>query len=127
MVDEDGVKVVEGVPGEQLLTCVDDASRVVEVCLSTGARGALLYAENLSPAFFDLSSGEAGAVLQKLRNYGVRLAVVCTPKSVAFSPRFAEMVAEERRRSDFGLFDTRDAGREWFCNRQKGSASLQTG
>ena len=118
---------MEGLPSEQLLTCVDDVNSVVEACLSTGARGALLYAENLTPAFFDLGSGEAGAVLQKLRNYGVRLAVVCTPKSVAFSPRFAEMVAEERRRSDFGLFDTRDAGREWFCNRKKGSVSLEKG
>ena len=28
-------------------------------------------AENLNPAFFDLSSGDAGAVLQKLRSYDV--------------------------------------------------------
>jgi hypothetical protein len=115
VVDQGGVKVVEGVSREQLLTCAEDVSRVVEACLSTGARGVLLYAENLSPAFVDLSSGEAVAVLQKLRNYGLRLAVVCTTSNVAFRSRFGEMVAEERRRNDFGLFDNRDAGREWLA------------
>lgn len=74
---------------------------------------ALLYASNLSAGFFDLSSGEAGAILQRLRNYGVRLAVVCPPGSVQFS-RFGEMVAEERRRPDFGVFETRDAACEWL-------------
>jgi hypothetical protein len=34
----------------------------------------VLYSENLPPAFFDLSSGVAGAILQKLRNYKIRLA-----------------------------------------------------
>ena len=116
LVDEGGVKVVEGVPREQWLTSAEEVGRVLEACFSTGASGALLYAENLSPAFFDLSSGEAGAVLQKLRNYRVRLAVVCSPGSVAFSSRFGEMVAEERRGDDFGLFDTRDAGRAWLAN-----------
>ena len=42
-------------------------------------------AENLNPAFFDLSSGDAGAVLQKLLNYDVRLAVVRAPGSVALN------------------------------------------
>ena len=35
----------------------------------------LLYASDLTN-FFDLSSGEAGAILQKLRTYGVLLAVL---------------------------------------------------
>ncbi len=39
----------------------------------------LLYSENLTEQFFDLSPGEAGAILQTFRNYGVRVAVVCSP------------------------------------------------
>ena len=52
--------------------------------------------ENLTPAFFDLSSGEAGAILQKLRNYGIRLAVVCPPGRVLMSSRFGEMGRHRR-------------------------------
>ena len=114
VVEEGGMRVVEGVPGRPFLVSGDDASRVVEACLSNGVYAALLYADNLPSAFFDLSSGQAGAVLQKLRNYRVRLAVVCLPGSVQFSSRFGEMVAEERRQRYFGLFETRQAALEWL-------------
>ena len=114
LVEEDGVRVVEGAPNEPLMTRVDDASRVIEACFSHRARLALLYASNLTERFFDLSSGDAGAILQKLRNYGVRLAVVCPPGSVQFSSRFGEMLAEEHRRRDFRVFETRAAAREWL-------------
>jgi GrpB-like predicted nucleotidyltransferase (UPF0157 family) len=114
LVEESGVHVVEGAPNEPLMTRVDDASRLIEACFSHRARLALLYASNLTERFFDLSSGDAGAILQKLRNYGVRLAVVCPPGSVQFSSRFGEMLAEEHRRRDFRVFETRAAAREWL-------------
>jgi hypothetical protein len=114
LVDESGVKVVEGQPGQTFMSSVHDADRVIEACFSAGAEAALLYPANLTDAFFDLSSGEAGAILQKLRNYHIRLAVVCPPGGAEFSSRFGEMVADERRGKHFGLFDTRQAAREWL-------------
>jgi len=114
LVDENGIKVVEGRPDEKFMASVQDADRLIEACFSGGADAALLYSANLTGAFFDLSSGEAGAILQKLRNYRIRLAVVCSPTGVVFSSRFGEMVAEERRDKHFGLFETRQAAREWL-------------
>jgi hypothetical protein len=114
LVEENGVKAVEGAPGEPWLTRAEDASRIVEACLSYATRSALLYAENLSPRFFDLSSGEAGTVLQRLRNYRIRLAVVQTPDSPPFSSRFGEMVDEERRGPWFRIFENRQAARDWI-------------
>lgn len=108
------MRVVEGAPDQPFMSQVDDANRVLEVCFSNTVTCALLYAKNLTEGFFDLSSGEAGAVLQKLRNYGVRLAVVCSGGSHQFSSRFGEMVAEERLRQHFGVFETREAAREWL-------------
>src|SRR4029077_14875541 len=90
----------EGVP---LMGNVDDAGLVVEGCYSDGVSSALLYAENLTANFFDLSSGEAGAILQKLRTYKIRLAVVYSPDRVRFSSRFQEMAAEEGRTGFFRL------------------------
>ena len=97
--------IIEGTAG--------DVDRLVEKCLSSGAGGALVSAENLPAAFFDLSSGLAGAMLQKLRNYRVRLAVVCPP-GMRLTDRFAEMAAEERKKRCFAIFDTRSGAREWL-------------
>jgi len=113
-VEENGVAVVEGLPETPFMSDAGDVDLVLEACFSTGTRAALLYAENLPAEFFDLSSGQAGAVLQKLRNYGVRFAVVAHPDRTRMSRRFGEMVAEERRGCHFGLFETRADAREWL-------------
>jgi hypothetical protein len=67
VIEEAGVKVVEGAPDEQFISSAADADRVIEACLSSDTRCAL-----------------------------------------------PEMVAEERYGPHFGLFDTRDAAREWL-------------
>ena len=106
--------VVEGLPDQESMSNVADTARVIEACLSRGVESVLLYAQNLTPAFFDLSSGDAGAILQKLRNYRMRLTVVSPPDNVPFSSRFAEMVAEEQRGPYFAVFETRAAARAWL-------------
>jgi predicted ester cyclase len=114
VVEHDDLRVVEGAPEQRFLSRAEDASRIVEACLSNRTRCALLYAHNLTDAFFDLSSGEAGLILQKLRSYRVRLAVVCPPGSVQFSSRFGELLAAERRGLLFDVFETRSAARQWL-------------
>src|SRR6266852_8669045 len=67
--EEAGVRFVEGPPDLPLMRSTEDATLLVEACFSHRAKAALLYPPNLTQNFFDLSSGEAGAILQKLRNY----------------------------------------------------------
>ena len=114
LIEEGGIKAIEGTPGLPFMARVEDATQVLEACFSHQVEAVLLYAENLTDGFFDLSSGQAGAVLQRLRNYGVRLAVVCPPNSVRFSTRFEEMLAEERRGRYFGVFESRRAALDWL-------------
>jgi hypothetical protein len=97
------------------MTNAEDAAILLETCFSHGTRNALLYAENLPAGFFDLSSGLAGAILQRLRNYGVRLAVVCPPDTERFSTHFGEMVAEEQQGNFFGVFPDLHAARAWLA------------
>jgi len=111
---DDDRRFVEGTPGEEFMRGVEDAAAVLEACMSHRVDRVLLYSENLTAGFFDLSSGEAGAILQKLRNYGVRVAIVRSP-AVRLSRRFGEMVVEEERGPYFRLFEDRDAAREWLC------------
>ncbi|WP_437476955.1 DUF4180 domain-containing protein [Sorangium sp. So ce1014] len=108
------MRFVEGLPDQALMSSARDVDRVLEACFSDGVRCALLYAANLPAAFFDLSSREAGEILQKLRNYWIRLAVVCPPGGSDFSSRFGEMVDEERRGAHFGVFETRQAAVAWI-------------
>src|SRR5262245_29606261 len=114
VVDEGGVTIVEGPPDLDFMATAQDINRVIEACLSSGAPRALLYAANLPRNFFDLSSGDAGTILQKLRNYRIRLAVVCAPGRVRFSSRFGEMLGEERRGPHFGIFENRVEASEWL-------------
>jgi hypothetical protein len=115
--EEAGVRFVEGPPDLPLLGGIEDASLVVEACFSNGVSSALLYAPNLTARFFDLSSGEAGAILQKLRNYRIRVAVVCIPGSVRFSTRFHEMAEEESAGGQFRVFESVQAARAWLSGR----------
>ncbi|MDI1444459.1 DUF4180 domain-containing protein [Polyangium sp. 6x1] len=114
IVDEGGVTVVEGQPEQAFLTSARDVDLVIEACFGSQAGCALLYAANLPAAFFDLSSRVAGDILQKLRNYRIRLAVVCPPGSVEYSSRFGEMVTEENRGEHFAMFETRADAVQWI-------------
>jgi hypothetical protein len=105
----------EGSPGVPVITRVEDVNAVIEFCLSNRVDRLILYPKNLPDAFFDLSSGEAGAILQKLRNYRIRLAVVRTP-ALALSSRFGEMLEDERRGPYFRLCDERSSAERWLCD-----------
>lgn len=109
------VTFVEGAADETIMPTLDEVNRLIEVCFSEGTRALLLYPANLPPGFFDLSTRVAGEVLQKLRNYNIRLAVVCPPGSVTFSSRFAELLADEQRGAYFAVFEGRAAAVTWLC------------
>jgi hypothetical protein len=109
-IDENGVRAVEGPPGQAVMRRPQDATLVLEACFSAQLRTALLYPENLTAGFFDLSSGEAGVILDKLRRYHVRLAIVCAPGTVEFSSRFREIFSDDLR-----VFDTREAALAWLA------------
>jgi hypothetical protein len=63
----------------------NDIADAIEACI--GRVGLILTEDNLTPAFFDLSSGLAGELFQKLVNYKVRTAIV-VPHPEAHGERF---------------------------------------
>ena len=94
------MKLLEREPGVRYIADAADVGRLIEDCISSGSRAALLHADNLPRQFFDLSSGQAGQILQKLRTYKVRLAVVAPKErqvpargSATWSPRNGEAVS----------------------------------
>src|SRR5512140_2586230 len=117
------VRFLEASPDQDLIRSQADARLLLEACFSNNVESALLYSRSLPPNFFDLSSGEAGAILQALRNYGVRIAVVVDVQMTHFSSRFGEMAAEERGKGFFRLFTTRSGAVEWLCGPSASSSS----
>jgi hypothetical protein len=60
--------------------CISAAQDVLDLMGSMGSpcpRLWILNENTLAPAFFELRTGLAGDVLQKLSNYGLRAAIVC--------------------------------------------------
>ena len=113
IIEHQGVAIGIGPQGDAFLDHAASSSRLVEACGNAMVDRLALYPENLPPGFFDLSSRVAGEVLNKLRMYHVRLAVVRTP-DLKLSSRFGEMLADERRYGYFGLFPDLAAALDWL-------------
>ncbi|MEY4531242.1 MAG: hypothetical protein RLZZ156_1963 [Deinococcota bacterium] len=73
----------------------------------------LLTETDLSPNFFDLSSGLAGELFQKCTNYRLQLAVVVKDLSI-YSPRVAELTFEHQTHKSIRFFDTQEKALAWL-------------
>ncbi|MFN8485409.1 MAG: DUF4180 domain-containing protein [Anaerolineae bacterium] len=93
-----------------------DINDVLGFCFQYGDSRLLLHADNLPPGFFDLSTGVAGALLQKFRQYQIRLAVVWSPQAVKPTARFGEMAAEENKGNHFRLAEDREGAAAWLVS-----------
>jgi hypothetical protein len=105
---------IECLPGGGVIASEQDALDLVGACGEYGTQRLLLYAGNLPPAFYDLKTGLAGAVLLKLSNYWVKTAAVLTPELVG-NGRFSEFVLEANRSGRlFRVFYEREKAVEWL-------------
>lgn len=86
---------------------------LIGICLGEKVSCILVEEEHFSPDFFQLRSLEAGAILQKLCSYGIRLAAIMPPGR-QYPERFREMLVEETRSGHFGIFPDKQRAEEWF-------------
>jgi len=111
--DTGSVPFVESIPGEGVITNENDALDLVAACGEVETDRLLLHGENLSPDFFQLRTGLAGAVLLKFSNYRIKAAAVVTPEQVG-QGKFSEFVLETNRGREFGVFTTREQAERWL-------------
>ena len=91
-----------------------DALGIVAACIENGTYRLLLESRHLPPAFFELRTGLAGEVLQKLQNYRIRVAGVF-PSEEGYGDRFRELLREARSGSTFRAFADRELAEAWLC------------
>ena len=89
----------------------DDIPDAVGACF--GKAGLVLTEDDLSPEFFNLSSGLAGELLQKLMNYKVRTAIIVVNPE-AYGERFAELAFEHRSHGTIRIVRSRDEADAWL-------------
>ena len=59
-----------------IIETTQDALDLMANCSYQGADRIIIYKKNILPDFFDLKTGIAGEILQKVSNYRMRLAIV---------------------------------------------------
>ena len=107
VVEVGGAKVAELEAG--IVVTERDATDLVGNAAYLGAGYVLLRAEQLAPEFFDLSSGLAGAVMQKFANYRVGLVIVGYDVGRASESLLALMTESNRGRSVWFVVDRDEA------------------
>lgn len=90
-----------------------DALDLIGACMEHRSSRVLVEAHNFAPAFFDLGTGLAGELLQKLANYHVRLAGVF-PSQEGYTERFREFLLEAKRGHNFRVFTSRGDAEAWL-------------
>ena len=76
----------------------------------------LLQEEHFARAFYDLKTGFAGEVLQKLSNYGCRLAIAGSFTTVR-SERFRELMREANKGGQLRFASTEQDAVDWLTSR----------
>jgi hypothetical protein len=86
---------------------------LIGACLEHGTDGLLLDHGALPASFFDLSSGVAGELLQKLANYGIRMAAVI-PDPALHSASFQAFAREANRSAMVRFLPGREEAEAWL-------------
>ncbi|MEX0902861.1 MAG: DUF4180 domain-containing protein [Pseudohongiellaceae bacterium] len=92
-----------------------DSAEDIGHALSVGLQaGGLLLAEScLGPEFFELRSGLAGELFQKLINYGVRTAIVL-PDPTVHGQRWIELAREHQNHNLIRIVLSETEGQDWL-------------
>ncbi|WP_027482107.1 DUF4180 domain-containing protein [Deinococcus pimensis] len=109
----DNGSYVEVTPGASPLVTERDVLDLVSLGREHDTDRLLLHPGVLDDAFFRLSSGLAGAALQKFSNYGLRVALV-EPDVARHGERFVELARESNRGRTFGVFSSLDDAEQWL-------------
>lgn len=102
-----GDKYIEGIEGVCFITEEKDILDLMGAGYQDDITRVLLHESNLDPDFFDLRTGLAGAIMQKLAMYGFKAVFIIQPDKL--QGRFGEFVREANRGNQF----------RFVCNRSE--------
>lgn len=90
-----------------------DPREVIAACIENGHQRLLIDRDALPPEFFDLSTGVAGDLVQRLTQYEIRMAGV-VPDPTIHSRAFQDFAREAGSGRWFRFFPTRAEAVAWL-------------
>lgn len=91
----------------------NDILDLIVFCGENETHRLLFHQENLSPDFFDLKTGLAGLLFQKLANYHLKTAVLVSLDSIQ-NPRFKELIYECNRGQQIRFYEDKSLAEDWL-------------
>lgn len=114
--EELDAKYVELAQDQDIFASGESPNDLVSLTWQDGVIGLLVHASSFTPSFFDLKSGIAGEVLQKLTQYNAPTAFVMGDLT-QFDVRIQELVHDHRRHQTIRFFEEQVPATEWLANR----------
>lgn len=115
IVEAKNKKYMECTNAEKKLQTEQDALDLIAAGMENDTGRLMLHEAALSPDFFNLKTGLAGAVLQKFMNYRMKTAAVVTDGQ-KIKGRFKELLVETNKGKDFRVFTNKAEAEDWLLN-----------
>ncbi len=112
LVEKNGTQYVLLDTEGKLLQTEQDGLDIVSICASHGTNLVLIPGERLPDDFFRLRTGVAGAILQKLTMYNIKVAAVLDEKRA--QGKFKEFLAESNRGKMFRAYPNSTEAEKWL-------------
>ena len=116
LIDKDDKRYIEYISNEKLISKETDAMDLIAACFENNTNNTnllIIHDETLSEDFFNLRTGLAGAILQKLVNYNIKVAIIIANEE-NLNDRFREMIIEANKRDDYRAFKSITDAENWI-------------
>lgn len=109
---------IECLPDGELIQNEPAILELIAGCGEYGTDLLMIHAENLPADFYDLKTGLAGTILQKLTNYWIRSAIIVSRAFVG-KGHFYEMILETNRGRQFNFCYDRETAEKWLIENNR--------
>jgi len=90
---------------------------LISLCFENSIELLMLHDKALSGDFFQLATGVAGGILQKLINYHIKTAIVLS-EDITLPKRFQEMLQEANKGEQYRFFYAGSGAEQWLLSGQ---------
>lgn len=115
IVNKNDKRYIEYTSNGKKISSEEDVLDIIGSCMEHRCNYVMLHYEVFSEDFFNLRTGLAGIMLQKLINYNIRAAAIIANEE-KIKGRFGEMVFEVNKGNDFRVFKDVTEAENWLLS-----------